>query len=81
MGYNIGEDIEILCKICDRLAGGPGGTFKFKDIFYDREAEGSLESLSGTLISAKKRGIVKFDSPLLLQGAHDEVEITFVGPE
>ena len=51
----------------------------FKDVFCDEELEQQLESLVGTLKAAKKRGLVRFQGQILLQGAHDAVEITLVG--
>lgn len=37
-----------------------------------------FEALAGTLKAAKRRGIVKFDAPILLKGAHDKVPITLL---
>ena len=37
-----------------------------------------FEALAGTLKAAKKRGIIKYDSPILLKGAHDKVAITLL---
>lgn len=59
-----------------------GGTFTFKQIFYAKGCGGAFESLVGTMIAAKKQGIISYNSPmgnLLLQGAHDDVVITYNG--
>ncbi len=37
-----------------------------------------FEALSGTLVAAKKRGVVSYDGQLLMQGTHDSVLITLV---
>ncbi len=37
-----------------------------------------MEALSGTLMTAKKRGVVSYDGTLLLQRIHDEVRITLL---
>jgi hypothetical protein len=34
--------------------------------------------LGGTLKAAKKRGIVAYDAPLLLKGAHDKIAIVLL---
>lgn len=77
--YSVDEEVSKLCDIAERLVGGPRGLFKFKDIFYDEEAESAFESLVGTLLAARKRKILVFDSPMLLQGVHDDLDIVFTG--
>jgi hypothetical protein len=37
---------------------------------------GKLEALVGTMKAAKKRGIIDFKGQILLQGAHDDVDVT-----
>jgi len=41
----------------------------------------SMEALSGTLMTAKKRGVVSYEGTLLLQRIHDEVAITLLKHE
>eukprot|EP00045_Choanoeca_perplexa_P014007 m.162499 g.162499 ORF g.162499 m.162499 type:complete len:83 (-) comp16534_c0_seq1:1374-1622(-) len=48
---------------------------KFGAIFKDEIMEQQLESLVGTLIAAKKRKIIDFKGQMLLQGAHDNVDV------
>lgn len=36
----------------------------------------TFEALAATLKNSKTRGLLTYDSPLLLQGAHDNVVIT-----
>ena len=40
-----------------------------------------FEALSGTLMTAKKRGVVDYDGQLLLQGQHNHVEIELLKTE
>lgn len=77
--YSVDEEVSKLCDIAERLIGGPRGIFKFKDIFYDHEAESAFESLVGTLLAARKRKILVFEGPMLLQGVHDDLDIVFTG--
>jgi hypothetical protein len=37
-----------------------------------------VEALVGTLRAAKKRGVVSYKSEMLLQGAHDDVDIVLL---
>jgi hypothetical protein len=37
-----------------------------------------FEALAGTLKAAKKRGVIKYDAPILLKGPHDKVLITLL---
>jgi len=39
-----------------------------------------FEALVGTLRASKKRKILTYDGELLLQGVHDNVEITLLPP-
>lgn len=80
--YSVDEEVDKLCKFCEDLSGGVGGTFTFKQLFDAPGCGGAFESLVGTMIAAKKRGIISYTSPLgnlLLQGAHDNVVITYNG--
>lgn len=46
-------------------------------VLYDA-TEQIFEALAGTLKAAKKRGVVGYNSPLLLKGPHDKVEIVLL---
>lgn len=48
----------------------------FGVLFNDDRCANIFEALVGTLRAAKKRKIVTYDGELLLQGVHDNVEIT-----
>lgn len=51
---------------------------KFGVLFSDDRCANIFEALVGTLKAAKKRKIVSYDGELLLQGVHDNVEITLL---
>jgi hypothetical protein len=46
-------------------------------VLYDKTQD-VFEALAGTLKAAKKRGIVAYEAPLLLKGAHDKVAIVLL---
>lgn len=48
----------------------------FGVLFHDDKCANIFEALVGTLRAAKKRKVVAYDGELLLQGVHDNVEIT-----
>ncbi|RYR18720.1 hypothetical protein Ahy_B03g063336 [Arachis hypogaea] len=48
----------------------------FGTLFNDDQCANIFEALVGTLRAAKKRKVVSYDGELLLQGVHDNVEIT-----
>jgi len=45
-------------------------------IFKDEVLEQQLESLVGTMKSARKKGVIDFQGQMLLQGASDNVVVT-----
>lgn len=48
----------------------------FGKLFKDDHVANTFEGVSATLKNAKTKKIVHYDSPLLLQGAHDSVVLT-----
>jgi hypothetical protein len=48
---------------------------KFGTLFDDDKCAQIFEALVGTLLAAKKRGLVSFEGQILLKGAHDDVVI------
>lgn len=48
----------------------------FGVLFHDDRCANIFEALVGTLRAAKKRKFLTYDGELLLQGVHDNVEIT-----
>ncbi|XWS54581.1 hypothetical protein CRYUN_Cryun10bG0101300 [Craigia yunnanensis] len=76
---NIEEEVERLKEEIRRLGKiQPDGSYKvtFRVLFNDDKCANIFEALVGTLRAAKKRKVVTFDGELLLQGVHDNVEIT-----
>lgn len=54
---------------------------KFGTLFNDDRCANIFEALVGTLRAAKKRKIVTFDSEMLFQGVHDNVDIVLAKPK
>ncbi|XXG55792.1 hypothetical protein AAC387_Pa03g3384 [Persea americana] len=83
MTMNVEEEVERLQEEIKRL-GEPqqDGSYKVKFgvLFNDDKCANIFEALVGTLRAAKKRKIVAYDGELLLQGVHDNVEITLKAP-
>jgi len=50
----------------------------FGTLVRDEKCSNIFEALVGTLRAAKKRGVVEYESELLLQGMHDQVPIVLV---
>ncbi|RKO85368.1 costars family protein [Blyttiomyces helicus] len=50
-------------------------TVKFGVLVRDDKIANILEGLVGTLKAAKKRKIIDFQGEILLQGAHDNVDV------
>jgi len=76
--YSVDHDVNLLIAGLKRIGEPqPDGSLKttFIKVFKDEVLEQQLESLVGTLKAAKKKGIVDFKGQMLLQGAHDNVEI------
>jgi hypothetical protein len=56
--------------------GGPERKVTFGKMFA--ATANIFEALSGTLVAAKKRGVVEYQGQLLMQGGHDNVVITLI---
>jgi hypothetical protein len=56
-----------------------GGSVKFGVLVRDEEVCDRFEALNGTLRAGKKRGALTFLGEMLLQGAHDDVDVALVG--
>ncbi|GAQ90115.1 hypothetical protein KFL_006020040 [Klebsormidium nitens] len=78
---NVDKEVEELKTEIKRLGKKEAdGTYKvtFGTLFNDDRCANLFEALVGTLRAAKKRKVVKYDSEMLLQGVHDDVEITLL---
>ncbi|GMN58370.1 hypothetical protein TIFTF001_027462 [Ficus carica] len=76
---NVEEEVERLKDEIKRLGKiQDDGSYKvtFGVLFHDDKCANIFEALVGTLRAAKKRKVVAYDGELLLQGVHDNVEIT-----
>ncbi|XP_052205231.1 costars family protein [Diospyros lotus] len=76
---NVEEEVQRLEEEIKRLGKlQDDGSFKvtFGVLFNDDRCANIFEALVGTLRAAKKRKVVSYDGELLLQGVHDNVEIT-----
>jgi Costars len=61
-----------------RRVGSGEPRVKFGDLFDDEVVQNTYEALVGTLKSAKRQGLIKFNGQMLLKGLHDNVEISVV---
>ncbi|KAI4299172.1 hypothetical protein L6164_032655 [Bauhinia variegata] len=76
---NVEEEIQRLREEIKRLGKvQEDGSYKvtFGTLFNDDRCANIFEALVGTLRAAKKRKVLQYDGELLLQGVHDNVEIT-----
>ena len=61
------------------MGSNPGEpSVKFGELFDDEIVQNTYEALVGTLRSAKRQGLIKFQGQMLLKGMHDNVEISVV---
>lgn len=78
---NVDHEIKLLKEEIQRLGSknADGQTsVKFGVLFSDDRCANIFEALVGTLKAAKKRKVVSFQSELLLQGVHDNVDIVLL---
>ncbi|KAJ8466871.1 hypothetical protein OPV22_029423 [Ensete ventricosum] len=83
MTMNVEEEVGRLKEEMQRLGQlQPDGSYKVKFgvLFNDDRCANIFEALVGTLRAAKRRKVVKYEGELLLQGVHDNVEITLLPP-
>jgi len=75
---NIDHEVEMLVDEMKRL-GKPNAdgkiSVKFGTLFADDRCANIFEALVGTLRAGKKRGVCTFQGQMLLQGAHDNVDV------
>ncbi|KAJ8355845.1 hypothetical protein SKAU_G00186390 [Synaphobranchus kaupii] len=78
---NVDHEITLLTEQIHRLGSKNADgkvSVKFGVLFNDDECANIFEAMVGTLKAAKKRKIVSFDSELLLQGVHDNVDVVLL---
>lgn len=73
---NVDREVALLVEELQRF----GGRVKFGTLCTDERCANVFEALGGTLRAAKKRKVITYDSELLLQGAHDDVDIVLLQP-
>ncbi|KAG8735496.1 hypothetical protein FRC10_010458 [Ceratobasidium sp. 414] len=84
---NIDEEVEQLKKEIKRLGkkpadGQPGiVVVKFGVLVRDDRCSNIFEALVGTLRAAKRKKVVDFQGQMLLQGAHDDVDVVLLQDE
>lgn len=75
----VAHEVKLLQEKVKEL-GSPNADGKWSvpfGVLYDATDQ-IFEALAGTLKAAKKRGVVTYNSPLLLKGPHDKVEIVLL---
>ena len=81
---NVGHEVELLVGEIKRL-GTPTSdgkvVVKFGVLFSDDRCANIFEALVGTLRAAKRKKIVTYEGELLLQGVHDNVDVTLLKNE
>ncbi|XP_061561063.1 costars family protein ABRACL [Phycodurus eques] len=78
---NVAHEVNLLVGEIERLGNknADGQTsVKFGVLFNDDRCANIFEALVGTLRAAKRNKIVSFDSEILLQGVHDDVDIVLL---
>ncbi|KAJ3320728.1 hypothetical protein HDV06_005021 [Boothiomyces sp. JEL0866] len=78
MGVDVADEVEKLAVEIKRLGQkNDKGLYvvKFGVIVKDERCGDIFEALNGTLRAAKKRKVITFEGEMLLQGAHDNVDI------
>ena len=78
---DVEAEVDALVRECRRLGTmeDRGVVVKFGLLVRDEQCENIFEALNGTLRAAKKRKKITFEGEMLLQGAHDDVDIIVLG--
>ena len=81
---NVEHEIQLLVQEIKRL-GTPNAdgqvVVKFGVLFSDDKCANLFEALVGTLRAAKRKKIIKYEGEMLLQGAHDNVDVVLLKEE
>ncbi|KAJ8009081.1 hypothetical protein DPEC_G00085150 [Dallia pectoralis] len=78
---NVEHEVSLLVGEIQRLGSKNADgrmCVKFGVLFNDDKCANIFEALVGTLRAAKRKKIVTFEGELLLQGVHDNVDITLL---
>ncbi|KAL0967437.1 hypothetical protein UPYG_G00252210 [Umbra pygmaea] len=78
---NVQHEVSLLVEEIQRLGNKNADgkmCVKFGVLFNDDRCANIFEALVGTLRAAKRKKIVTFEGELLLQGVHDNVDITLL---
>ncbi|KAK3106027.1 hypothetical protein FSP39_011228 [Pinctada imbricata] len=78
---NVDHEVKLLIEEIKRL-GSPGADgnvcVTFGTLFADDKCANIFEALVGTLRAAKRKKVITYEGELLLQGVHDNVNITLL---
>ena len=77
---NVGHEVELLVGEIKRLGtpNADGQMVKFGVLFSDDKCANLFEALVRTLRAAKRKKFITYEGELLLQGVHDQVDITLL---
>ncbi|XP_071493119.1 costars family protein ABRACL-like [Diadema antillarum] len=78
---DVEHEVSLLIEEIKRLGQpGPDGkiTVKFGVLFADDRCANIFEALVGTLRAAKRKKKITYQGELLLQGAHDNVDVVLL---
>ncbi|XP_028295365.1 costars family protein ABRACL [Gouania willdenowi] len=78
---NVEHEVKLLVEEIQRLGSkNTDGqvSVKFGVLFHDDRCANIFEALVGTLKAAKRKKVISFQGELLLQGVHDDVDITLL---
>ncbi|KII85529.1 hypothetical protein PLICRDRAFT_166123 [Plicaturopsis crispa FD-325 SS-3] len=84
MANDIEKEIGMLKDEIKRLGGPPPAgvegvaSVKFGILVKDDRCANIFEALVGTLRAAKKRKVITYAGEMLLQGAHDDVDVVLL---
>ncbi|XP_075059210.1 costars family protein ABRACL [Mixophyes fleayi] len=78
---NVDHEVDLLVEEMHRLGTRDEDgkvCVKFGVLFNDEKIANTFEALVGTLKAAKRKKILKYNSELLLQGVHDDIDIVLL---
>ncbi|XP_060079070.1 costars family protein ABRACL-like [Ylistrum balloti] len=83
---DVNHEVKLLVRELKRLADGKknaDGNYvvKFGTLFNDDDCANMFEALVGTLRAAKRKKYITYKGEMLLQGAHDDVDIVLLVEE